>query len=175
MSSTDITVKDCFLRTSDDCVAIYGRRWDYNADSRNITVSSCCLWADVAHPTVIGTHGDYEHDGNVLEDIRFEDLDMVYEDIRIEPFQRGKLLDIQVKRNPDYNPVPGGGIAHIRFKNITYTGCGEVKSCIRGYDAEHIVSDVTIENLSIRGKKAESLAEAGIETGPFAKEIRLLS
>ena len=202
MSSTDITVKDCFLRTSDDCVAIYGRRWDYNADSRNITVSSCCLWADVAHPTVIGTHGDYEHDGNVLEDIRFEDLDIlehrehqdgylgcmainagdkntvrnvVYEDIRIEPFQRGKLLDIQVKRNPDYNPVPGGAIAHIRFKNITYTGCGEVKSCIRGYDAEHIVSDVTIENLSIRGKKAESLAEAGIETGPFAKEIRLLS
>lgn len=200
MSSTDIEIRDCFLRTSDDCVAIYGRRWDYNGDSRRITVSGCCLWADVAHPLNIGTHGDYEHDGNVIEDIRFENLDILehrepqagylgcmainagdkntvrnisYENIRIEPFQRGKLMDIQVKRNPDYNPAPGNRIEHVRFKDIYYTGPGEEKSCIRGYDGEHMVSDVTVENLFIRGKRAETFAEAGIEVGPFTEGVVL--
>ena len=28
MSSRRVLVEDCFLRTSDDCVAIYGSRWD---------------------------------------------------------------------------------------------------------------------------------------------------
>lgn len=198
MSSQDIVVKDCFLRTSDDCVAIYGRRWDYNGNTRNICVTGCSLWADVAHPTVIGTHGDYEHEGNILEEIRFENLDILehrehqanylgcmtinvgdkntvrnvcYKDIRIEPFVHGKILDIQVKRNPDYNPVPGNGIECISFKNIFYTGQGEEKSCICGYDVERKVSDVTIENLCVRGKRVETLEEAGITVGAYAENI----
>lgn len=198
MSSQDIMVKDCFLRTSDDCVAIYGRRWDYNGDTRNICITGCSLWADVAHPTVIGTHGDYENEGNILEDICFENLDILehrehqanylgcmainvgdkntarnicYKDIRIEPFVHGKLLDIQVKCNPDYNPAPGSRIEHIRLKDVYYMGQGEEKSCICGYSEERRVCDVAIENLYIRGKRAESLEEAGIMVGSYAEDI----
>ena len=67
MSCRDVHVDGCFLRTSDDCIAIYGRRWEYNGDMRDILVENCTLWADVAHPSIIGTHGDYEHDGNMIE------------------------------------------------------------------------------------------------------------
>ena len=198
MSSRDVMVKDCFLRTSDDCVAIYGRRWDYNGDTRNIRVTGCSLWADVAHPTVIGTHGDYENEGNILEEISFENLDILehrehqanylgcmainvgdkntarniyYKDIRIEPFVHGKILDIQVKHNLDYNPAPGSRIEHIRFQDISYMGHGEVESCICGYDGERTVRDVVIENLCICGKRAETLEEAGIIVGRYAGNI----
>ena len=94
--------------------------------------------------------------------IRNTARNICYENIRIEPFVHGKILDIQVKCNPDYNPAPGKRIEHIRLKNISYMGQGEEKSCIRGYDEEHMVTDVVIENLTIRGKKAETMEDAGI-------------
>ena len=201
MSSRNITVKDCFLRTSDDCVAVYGKRWDYSGDTCNILVTGCSLWADVAHPTIIGTHGDYEKEGNILEHIRFENLDILehrehqadylgclainagdrntvrdvsYENIRIEPFVHGKILDFQVKCNPDYNPVPGRQISHIRLKDIFYLGNGELPSRICGYDSDRMVTDISIENLYIRGRKAETLAGAGIEAGPYIKDIEIM-
>ena len=200
MSSKNVTVKDCFLRTSDDCIAIYGRRWDYNGDVSKIRITGCSLWADVAHPTIIGTHGDYEHNGNILEDIRFENLDILehrehqagylgclainvgdkntarniaYENIRIEPFVHGKVLDFQVKCNPDYNPAPGAGIQGVSLKNISYLGQDEVPSEICGYNSDFRVSDVTIEDFFIRGKKAGTLEEANIEVGPYADRIRI--
>ena len=83
----------------------------------------------------------------------------------------GKILDIQVKCNPDYNPVPGNRIEHISFKDIFYMGQGEEKSCICGYDANHMVFDVTIENLCLCGKRAETLEEAGIKVGTYAENI----
>ncbi|MCI9142544.1 MAG: hypothetical protein HFH87_07980 [Lachnospiraceae bacterium] len=50
-------------------------------------------------------------------------------------------------------------------------GQGEVSSCVRGYNEEYQVADVKIENLSIRGRKAQSLEEAGIDVGPFAENV----
>lgn len=200
MSSQNITVKDCFLRTSDDCIAVYGRRWDYNGDTSKVLVSSCILWADVAHPTMVGTHGDYEHEGNTLEQIRFENLDILehhehqanylgclainvgdkntvrnisYENIRIEHIEHGKILDLQIKCNPDYNPAPGRRIEHVTLKNIWYYGQGEEDSQICGYSNEFQVLDVIIDNLYIRGKKAESFKAAGIEVGCFAEGIEI--
>ena len=56
--SENVTIDGCFLRTSDDCVALYTHRWDFYGDTRNITVKNCSLWADVAHPINIGVHGN---------------------------------------------------------------------------------------------------------------------
>lgn len=198
MSSQNISVRDCFLRTSDDCIAIYGRRWAYNGDTSHITVKNCTLWADVAHPTMIGTHGDFEQEGNCLEDIHFEDLDILehheyqaeylgclainagdkntvrnisYEKIRIEQISHGKILDFQVKCNPDYNPKPGREIKGVSLKDIWYWGSGEVESAICGYSHLSPVTGVTIKNLYIRGKKAEDFSEAGIRVGDFTEDI----
>lgn len=201
MSSRNITIRNCFLRTSDDCIAIYGRRWDYNKDVKNILITGCSLWADVAHPTMIGTHGDYENEGNIIENIRFENLDILehneyragylgclainsgdknvvrnvsYEDIRIEHIEHGKLLDIQVKFNPDYNPAPGRRIEGVYLKNIFYMGEGEETSVIKGYSDEYRVSDVVIDGLYICGRKVQTWKEANIEVGDFTDGIELI-
>lgn len=195
MSSSNIMIDDVFMRNSDDCIAIYGRRWEFNGDSRNITVRNSILWADVAHPTMIGTHGDYYNEGNLIENISFQNIDILehhepqpnylgcmainagdkntiknirYEDIRIEPFENGRLFDIRVFQNPDYNPAPGTRIENVYFKDISYQGTGEHPSQIWGFDSQRGVEGVTFENLQINGKTILDEKSGNIHIGEFA-------
>ena len=200
MSCSEVLVENVFMRNSDDCIAIYGHRWGYYGDVRDITVRHSVLWADVAHPTMIGTHGDYHGEGNVIENIRFEDLDILehhepqeryrgcltinsgdknvvrnvtYKDIRIEPFELGRIIDLKVHWNPDYNPAPGGLIEGIRFINVSYTGDESVVSSIAGFDETRAVRDVLIENFCRNGSKVSDAASGAIEIGPFADNITI--
>ena len=201
MSCRDVNVEGGFLRTSDDCVAIYGSRWDNYGDSRNVTVRDLTVWADVAHPLMIGTHGDHRHGGDTIQDITFENIDILehhefqpgylgalainvgdmnlarniaFKNIRISPFEHGKVLDFQVKWNKDYNPAPGRGIENILLEDIfVETGDGEEPSVIAGYGEQFPVRGVTIRGLYRDGRRAASLEEANIQVGPFAEDIRL--
>lgn len=198
MSSSNIVIDDVFLRTSDDCIAIYGRRFDFLGDSRNIKVINSILWADVAHPTMIACHGDHENEGNIIENITFENIDILehhepqmnylgcmtinagdknyvrnvnYENIRVEQFEHGRLFDFRVFMNGKYNPAPGRKIENISLKNITYNGVGEHPSQIFGYDAERIVENITIENLIINDKHITEAESGNINIGEFVRNV----
>ncbi len=198
MACSDVAIEDVFMRNSDDCIAVYGARGDYKGDTRNVTVKHAVLWADVAHPTMIGVHGDSENGGSLLENISFEDVDILehhepqddylgclcinvgdgntvrnvtYRNIRVEQFERGKLLDIQVKWNKKYNPIPGNCVEHVVFEDIFYTGEGEFASEIKGYDENRRVTDVRFKNLNVRGKHVLKPEEGNIHVGEFAEEI----
>lgn len=201
MSCQDVTVEGGFLRTSDDCVTVYGSRWDNHGDSRNIHVRDITLWADVAHPMMVGVHGRHEKDGDVIENVTFENIDVlehhefqpnclgvmainvgdknivrniIYKNIRIEPFEHGKILDLQVKWDERYNPAPGHGIQNVLFEGIhVQTGDGEEPSTIDGLNEEFMVRDVTIRGFFRDGKCAENLEEANIQIGKFVENIRL--
>ena len=201
MSCRRVLAEGCFLRTSDDCVAVYGSRWDNYGGSREITVRNMAIWADVAHPTMIGVHGDCRGEGDVIEEIVFENIDILehhefqpgylgalainagdknlvrnvtYRDIRIEPFEHGKVLDFQVKWNQDYNPAPGRGIRNILVENLrVMSGDGEEPSVIAGYSEEFSVRDVQIRDFYRDGRRAESLEEAGIAVGDYAENIKI--
>jgi hypothetical protein len=201
MSSTNVLIQEGFLRNSDDCIAIYGSRWKYKGNSENIRVIGLTVWADVAHPLNIGTHGNYEEEGDIVENILFKDIDILehneyqaeylgcmainagdkntvrnirYENIRIESFKLGKLMDIQVKHNPDYNPAPGRLIEKVYFKDIYYDGKEEETSEIKGYSKEFYVKDIVLENIVINGTKVKNLSEANIKSGEYAYDIKLL-
>ncbi|MGO4270710.1 glycosyl hydrolase family 28 protein [Paenibacillus sp. TAF58] len=116
MACFHIDIEDIFMRNSDDCIAVYGTRWDFYGDTRYVTVRNSVLWADVAHPIMMGTHGDHHKDGDTIEHIRFENIDILehhepqenywgamainagdlntirhvtFEDIRVEEFELG--------------------------------------------------------------------------------------
>ncbi len=198
MACENVLIKDTFLRSSDDCITVYGRRGEYLGDSSNVQVKDCVLWADVAHPTNIGIHGDSENGGNTIENVLFENIDILehhepqddylgclcinagdgntiknvtYRNIRVEQFMRGKLLDIQVKWNKRYNPIPGNWVEHIRFENIVYTGEGEIASEIRGYDETRKVVDVRFADLYVRGKHVTCAQEGNIHVGEYAEKV----
>ena len=79
MCCRDVTIEDCFLRTSDDCIALYNHRWWYWGGTENIRVRRAMLWADVAHPVNIGSHGDDRSDeGETLSNVSIEDCDILY-------------------------------------------------------------------------------------------------
>ncbi|RCW42507.1 glycosyl hydrolase family 28 protein [Paenibacillus prosopidis] len=198
MSSSRIDIDDIFLRTSDDCIAIYGSRWDYYGDTRSVTVRNSTFWADVAHPLMIGTHGDHHNGGDTIEDIRFENIDILehhepqpnyqgamtinagdlntvrdvtYDNIRVEHFELGRLFDIRVVWNKDYNPVPGNRIENIVFQNIEYSGQNANPSRIHGYNAERAVVGVTISNLRVNGETVADSQHPSLDINEFAQNI----
>lgn len=198
MASSDIEIDDVFLRTSDDCIAVYGSRWDYHGDTRRVTVRNSVLWADVAHPLMMGTHGDHQRSGDVIEDIRFENIDIlehhepqenywgamainagdkntirrvVYDHIRVEEFELGQLIDIRVIWNKDYNPAPGHSIEDILFRNIIYLGRNANPNRIYGFDAERQVKGIVFENLRIHGELVLKPEQGNFDINAFAQEI----
>jgi hypothetical protein len=177
-SSSSVVLDGCFLRNSDDCIAIYAHRWDYYGDTRDITVQNCTLWADVAHPINVGTHGNTDAP-EVIDNLIIKNLDILdhrepqmnyqgcialnpgdsnlisnvrIEDVRIEDFRWGQVLNMRVMYNTKYNTSVGRGIENVYIKNLSYTGAHANPSIFVGYDADHGIDNVTFENLVINGQ-----------------------
>lgn len=175
--SLDVAISDIFMRNSDDCIAIYGHRWNYYGNTKNITVANATLWADVAHPILIGTHGD-TNNPDTLENMTFKNIDILeqhehqidyqgcialnagdsnllnqisFEDIRVEDFREGQLVNIRVMFNHYYNTSPGRGIQNVYFKDIDFKGRHSNISVIAGYDNDRSIKNVVFENLKING------------------------
>lgn len=199
MSCSDVEIDGVFMRNSDDCIAIYAHRWDFYGDAKNFKITNSALWADVAHPTNIGAHGNTTHEGDTIENISFSNIDILehdeddpcclgtmaiiaadnnlvrnvtYENIRIEDIQEGRLFDLRVVNDPKYNTQSGRSIENIHFKNITYNGSSLRPSQIMGHNENRNVHNVTFENVKINGKKIMSAKEGDIIIGEYVKDIK---
>lgn len=177
-SSSNVSYDGVFCRTSDDCTTIYATRMGYTGSSRNITMKNSTLWADVAHPIFIGLHGNVERP-DTIENALYKNIDILdhsemqldyqgcmaigcgddnlvrnirFEDIRVEDFRRGQLVNLRVTFNKKYCKAPGRGIEDIVFKNVSYNGTHSEVSIIEGYDKDRMVKNVRFENLRINGK-----------------------
>jgi hypothetical protein len=176
-SSSEILIDNSFLRCSDDCIALYTHRWDYYGDTRNVTISNSSLWADVAHPINVGTHGNTANP-EVLENITVSNVDILdhrepqkwyqgcialnpgdsnlvrnvrIENVRVEDFRWGEFIHLRVAYNKTYNTSAGRGIEGVYVKNLTYTGQHAETAMMLGYDETRGIKDVTFQNLVVNG------------------------
>jgi hypothetical protein len=176
--SNNVLIDSVFMRNSDDCIAIYGHRWSFFGNTNKVRVTNSTLWADVAHPVLIGTHGDSLHP-DTLADISFKNIDILdqhenqidyqgclalnagdsnlidqvsFTNINVENIRKGQLVNLRVMYNQKYNTSPGNGIRNILFKNMTYKGLNANLSVICGYDDARGIKNVTFENLCINGR-----------------------
>lgn len=85
-------------------------------------------------------------DNNIVRDITFED-------IRVEDFRQGKLIDIRMPWNQKYCSAPGMLIENVNLKDIYYNGDKSELSLIIGYDETRKVKGVHFDNLVINGVK----------------------
>lgn len=81
-ASDNVTYNHIFARTSDDCTTIYATRKGFNGGCRNILTEDAVLWADVAHPFMIGLHGSAAELGtdapaDVIENIVYRNIDVI--------------------------------------------------------------------------------------------------
>ena len=199
MSASHIRINNCFIRSNDDSIAIYNRRWDCVGDSFDWVVENCILWADGAHTINIGSHGSQNPKlREEIYDIHFKDIDILgvtcgspvywgsmafsvgdecicrdftFENIRVDDFDSSCLFFIKVQMNRDFNPCPGYMVKDITFKDIYYNGANQNPSTIEGYDSERLVKNVTFENLVINGKRMKSFEEANIIIGDNTENI----
>lgn len=198
MSCSHIDIDDIFMRNSDDCIAIYGSRWEYRGDCTDIKVTNAVLWADVAHPLMIGVHGAHEQEGDLIENIVFDNIDILehhepqdgywgcmtinsadmnivrnitYKNIRIEQFELGRLFDIRVFQNPKYNPSPGNRVENIRFENISFNGVCENPSVIEGFDADRIVDGIFFDNVVINGETVLDAQSGNISIEKYVRNV----
>lgn len=199
MCCRKVLVDNVFLRTGDDCIALYNHRWNWWGGSSDITVRNSVLWADVAHPINVGGHGDPDSlTGEVIENLTFHNIDILehdeddplyqgcmtvdcgdknwvrnvlFEDIRVENIQEGRLFYVKVRFNPKYDKQPGNGIERITFRNITYTGVGENASLVQGLDKNRGVRNVVFDSIMINGVKMKHLK--GIIKNEFIEDIEI--
>lgn len=174
-NSQRVYIRDCFIRTDDDCIAMKGIKFgSANDNVEYITVENCLLWADRARIFLLG----HESRAKYMRHIVLRDLDILHfnmtpflfepgeemsiEDVTVEnitayadyPEQSGDRAFDLIRLRPVVNQymktqVPGK-INNVNFKNVALTGvekAGWYPIWIIGADAEHTVTSVTFENI----------------------------
>ncbi|KAH8431841.1 putative endo-polygalacturonase [Aspergillus melleus] len=179
--SSGIVIENCFLRNSDDTIALYSHRWNWYGDTKDILIQNCVLLPDLAHAINMGTHGNpsrpettsnvtirnvdiLDHEENQLWyqgciAINAADRnyfhDILIEDVRVERITRGQLINLRVMQNAMWTTAPGRGIRDVRIRNLSLD-LRDSKTVnpamILGYNEGHPVENVTFENLRIDGK-----------------------
>jgi hypothetical protein len=186
VGSSDVTISGCFARTNDDCVAIKAVSYDYeegNNNVRNVLVENCVFWnAKCGNALEIG----FETRCEEISDIKFRNCDIihcelegyqsggtftihngdravvrnvVYEDIRVED-SREKLFDFKVLVAKYSRDKERGQIQDIYVRNVEVVDGKFPPSIIRGFEGEHLIKNVTFDNLKVYGKKITDACDA---------------
>lgn len=178
-ASSNIVQNHLFARTSDDCSTIYCTRKNYHGSCRNISISDCVYWADVAHPIMIGLHSETPEDEEIT-DVVYDNIDILehaenqidyqgciginngdnilvhgvtFQNFNIESIRRGMILNLRVCYNKKYCTAPGRGIEDITFRNIAYRGDKPNMGIIVGYNEQRKIKGLHFENLTVNGEK----------------------
>jgi hypothetical protein len=177
VSSNNVLLDGVFNRNSDDCTTVYGTRGRYSGGCNNVTMQNATLWADVAHPILIGTHGSTPNK-DTLQNLSYINIDILdhneaqidyqgcmsinagdnnlvrkvrFENIRVEDFRKGQLFNVRVFFNAKYCTSPGRGVEDVLFKDIVYNGRQAATSVLDGYSEDRKVKNIVFENLLVNG------------------------
>jgi hypothetical protein len=180
VGSQKVLVDGCFIRTKDDCIAIksgvsYFSKFENGFMVDDVTIKNSVFWNGVwGNALEIG----FETRTDTIKNITFKNCDIIhtegpegtftihngdralvknvrYEDIRVEDAQ-GYLIDFKILNSRYSKDKQKGFIDQVYFKNITVEGKAFPTSLVMGLDDKIKISNVTIENLFIHGKKINS-------------------
>jgi len=179
VSCRDVVVEDCFLHNGDDCIAIKAFNTadrGASADVENILVQRCALMnQEGGNALEIG----FELRARAVRNIVFRDCDVIcvhhhgavfsihngefatvenvrYEDIRVEHYY-DLLIDLRIVWSRWSRFPERGRIRNVQFKNIyvqqAKDNWGYSKSLIGGYDPQHMIEHVVIEEFYLDNQK----------------------
>ncbi|MBQ3078732.1 MAG: hypothetical protein IJC48_01860 [Clostridia bacterium] len=153
-----------------------------NCAFKNCDIIHCCGGAYMDISNI-----DYAHVHNIVfEDIRAEYDPVIQRPTLQKSDEDTYFIDHESRYRPylilltvDYSIYSHGGtvrgkIENVRFKDIQTTSDIMPPSLTHGFDEEHGVKNVTIENLTINGEKQTDLKKAGFTIGEYAEDIRLI-
>lgn len=170
-ASIDVLVENCFLPTWDDLIVIKTLR-GVTQDARNIHVRKCVLYNEIAHALSIGA----EITRNI-ENVVFEDCEIIgdhrrewtlriyhtdaatvknvrFENIRIE--ESVQFASLWINTSMWSTDTVRGRIENVVFTDIVVDNSGyqlHKDFEFLGYDTEHAINNVLIDNVVINGRK----------------------
>ncbi len=132
---------------------------------------------------------DIQHgDRAAVRDIRFEGIRVEIDDQNPRPrMQQNReekypadapdgycptLLEIVIRKNPYSQDDDRGTVREIVFKDITVLSRLPPPSSFRGFDAEHTVEGVTIQNLRFNGRPIGAANEAHLTVGAHVRGVQ---
>lgn len=188
-NAQDVLIKNCFIRTDDDCLALKGMQND-NKNVERITVENTILWCDRARIFLLG----HESRAVYMRDLTFRNIDIIhfsmtafllepgeemklenalFENFRINGEGQKELIRLKPTINQYMRTKVPGHINNITFKNIKVTGSdGKYSIQLTGADEKHIVSGVNLLGLSILGEKVKTGSKY-LEVDNFVEKISI--
>jgi len=189
-NSQDVLIRDCFIRSDDDCIALKGIDFSIpNNNVERIIVENCILWCDRARVFLLG----HESRANYMRDIMIRNIDIIHfsmtpflfepgeemrlenilvEGIRINGEAQHDLISLRPVVNMYMlNKVPGH-IKNVTFRDLKVDGkTGEYQVNVNGADALHAVQDVYFYGVSILNNILESDSDA-MYSGKYVSNVK---
>ncbi|MBA4388772.1 MAG: hypothetical protein C0404_12375 [Verrucomicrobia bacterium] len=180
---TDIQVRRCVIWND------WGRALEIGAETVATEISDLLFEdCDIIHSTHVAMdvqNGDRGHCHNLLfRNIRVElDDDLtrpVYQKRKeqqydVDPTERyvSLLIVLEIISCMWSKDSIRGRIDDIHFKNIDVHAWATPHSALRGFDSEHLVQNVTVENLRINGRRITDMATGGFTQNEFVHNVGL--
>jgi hypothetical protein len=188
VGSQKVLVNNCFIRTKDDCIAVksgvnYFTKFNSSINVKDVVVQNSVMWNGIwGNGLEIG----FETRSDTIQDVTFKNCDLIhvegpegtftihngdraviknvlYDDIRVED-SRGWLIDFKILFSQYSKDKQRGRIENVRFRNISVEGETFPYSQLLGFDENHRIKGVSIENLVIQGTKVNSTYNGMITT-----------
>lgn len=192
--SRRVTVQNVFTRVWDDSLVV--KALD-TGDVEDVTFRRCTLWNDFARPMEVGV----ELRADRVRRVKFEDIDVlhmptgypvmgihhgdravvsdiVFENIRIEDAPGAQLFDLRITPSYWNRDTKMGCIRDVLFRNIRVLGAPGLTqlmsdSRVEGWNEEHDIRGVTVENVDLCGKTPVCAETLGIRATPFARDVNV--
>lgn len=190
-SSRNIVIDDVFSYCSDDSVSVKSG-WGYTPlvrDSSDIIVKNCVFWTKksalkIGDETfaynihdIVFTNNDVVHadraiviyvcDGAKVSNVQY--VNNRAEEIGGNTFKR--LIDFWIHTRQDTKTV--GSIENIIIKDFFAEKFSPNDSYMEGYDTNHKINNIFIDNFVVAGQKKTNLTDAhiGINSADFVKNV----
>jgi hypothetical protein len=191
VGSRNVQITDCFLRCTDDCIAIKAPAPDHVV--KNIVIAdNTMLGFAYSDGVTIG----YETNGPSVNQVMVRNCDILmarggsrveghsgfsiicdgpavisdilFENIRVEKSEF-KLFELQVTDGTKYGKGPPGSINNITLKDVEWLHDGLL--VIKGFDDNHRVSGVKFENCRVSGRPLSEVKTNLLEVNEFTDDI----
>jgi len=191
LGSRNVTIENCFLRCTDDCIAIKAPASNHVVD--NIRVENNTM---VGFAFSDGVTIGFETNGPSITNVFVRDCDILiarggsrvdghsafsvicdgpavisnvhFENLRVEENVPLKLFELQVTDGTKYDANPPGHIRGIELKNISWEVARPI--VLVGFDKDHLVEEVTFENCTVGGQPLSERRDL-MKLNEFARDI----
>lgn len=189
--SQNVKITNCFMRCTDDCVAI--KAPDYDHPVRNVLVENNIM---IGYAYADGVTIGFETNAREVANVKVNNCDIlmarggsrvdghsgfsiicdgpamisniVFENIRVEQSEV-KLFELNITDGTLYGEDQPGHINGVIVKDVQWFHSGPI--VLQGFSSEHLVNDVRFINCTVDGNPLEKVQDKLFRTNEFVKNV----